>query len=529
MNHELAELFGDFMSESNERLSRIEGLMLTIEEFPEGVRSADLESLRRELHTLKGNSGMMGLEELQNLAHAMEDRVDDLDSVAPDLTALFVDLDRFKSLLLEVEDTHGSQASPTPTEVGSHKTRQRRESSIRVSLPKLDDLVDLSTELLVGRTRLETSIAEGLAAATDAGDSTVPLWKRLSRNRIALEKTLAAMQRQIRELRLVPLRPVITALKRVVHDESRRAGKEVRLQTTGEDTPLDNSLLEFAAETLGHLVRNAVVHGIETPAERQELGKPPTGAIELRASIRAGSVVIEVLDDGAGIDRAALETAAREAGFDAGPETDLHDLVFQSGLSSRSQTDRSAGRGIGMSAVVEAARRYGGLIEVETSAGEGTLFKLQLPLTVAASEALLVEVGGDQYAIPATAILETAAVTDADTHRGALDLGGFDVPLIDLRSHLTSAADANRPGGARRGVSERYAVVLAAASRTRALLVDQILDLREIVVHRLDDSLQDIPALGGTTVLGDGRVVLIFDPEALAAMPTVVEALETAP
>ncbi|MDH3745794.1 MAG: chemotaxis protein CheW, partial [Acidobacteriota bacterium] len=500
-----------------------------IDELPEGVRPADIESLRRELHTLKGNSGMMGLEELQGLAHTMEDRVDELDSAAPDLSALFAGLDRFKDLLLEAERSHGSRTSTTPTDDANRKPRLRRDSSIRVPLAKLDDLVDLSTELLVARTRLEVSIAEGLATATEVGDSSAPLWKRLSRSRIALEKTLEALQRKIQELRLVPLRPVIAALKRVVHDESQRAVKEVRLHTTGEDTPLDNSLLEFAGETLGHLVRNAVVHGIEAPSKRQELGKPPTGRIALRASIRAGSVVIEVLDDGGGIDRAALEAAAREAGFDVGPETDLHDLVFQSGLSSRRETDRSAGRGIGMSAVVEAARRYGGLIEVETATGEGTRFKLQLPLTVAAAEALLVEVRGEQYAIPAGAILETAAVTDSDTNLGALVLGDFDVPLIDLGVHLGSPEGAAEKEGMGHDASERYAVVLAAAGRTRALLVDQVLDLREIVVHRLDESLQALPGLGGTTVLGDGRVVLILDPEALAIMPTVVEALGTAP
>ncbi len=516
VNHELTELFGEFVSESDERLARIEELLLTLEEFPQGVRTSDLDSLRRELHTLKGNSGMMGLDELQALAHAMEDRVDAMDPEAPEPAALFADLDRFRSLLRAAE---AARDGDTPTATADSQ-QGARAGTIRVSLNKLNDLIDLSTELLGARTRLETSISRGLAAASEAGDASGPLWKRLGQTRNDLEKTLDALHRAIQNLRMVPLQPVFGALKRIVHDESRRSGKQVRLVTRGEKTPLDNSLLELAGETLGHMVRNAVVHGIERPSEREAAGKPPVGQIRVSASVKAGSVWIEVRDDGAGIDRQALVEAAREAGHDVGPDTDLHDLVFQSGLSSRSETDRSAGRGMGMSAVLDAARRYGGLIDVETVAGRGALFRLQLPLTVAATEALLVEVGGEEYAIPAAAVLETAAPTTGDCERGFLELDDFEVPLVDLAENLTHGAASTENTGVSR---DRYAIVLAVTGRTRALLVDEVLDLREIVVHRLDAALEHLPALAGTTVLGDGRVVLILDPEALVAMRSVGE------
>lgn len=498
MNQELAELLNDFISEAEERLARVEGILMTIAESPPALRTSGLEELRRELHTLKGNSGMMGFDDMQSLAHAMEDRVQSVDPAALELAPLLADLDHFKHLVAEAAS--GGDAGDV----------ERQEASIRVSLESLDELLDLSAELVVARNRLDLATRDGLERAAgngSAGGRGLEAWKGVDESRRALDKLLAAVQRRIERLRMVPLRKVFTGLRRLVHDERERAGKRVRLTTHGEDTPLDNSLVELAGEVLGHLVRNAVVHGIEPVEQRRLAGKPATGTVLLSAAVRAHSVVIEVIDDGAGIDRRAILAAAERAGLEGAEEMALQELIFHPGLSSRADADSSAGRGIGLAAVGASARRFGGAIEVDSRPGVGTRVRLQLPLAVAVTEALLVEVGEQEYALPAAAVLETVEIDTADRSRGAVTLGDREIPLVDLASFFELDRESAR--GA-------YGVILEAEGRQRSLIVDELGDLREIVVHRVEDAAA-VPGVGGTTILGDGRVVLILDPPVLTA------------
>lgn len=450
----MAESFDDFLTdftvEAQERCDRVEELLL--------AGPGRLEEISRELHTLKGNAGMVGLRELQEAAHAMEEQSD------PE--ALLKALDEFRRLL--------DPSRPT-------------RSTIRVPFSALDELVDLLAEIIVFRNRLDDA---------------------------ALGKALSLLQDRIMAMRMVPLRMLFGQLRRIVHDEAAAAGKEARLVTTGGDTPMDKALLESASEALGHLVRNAVTHGIEVPAVRAAAGKRVEGVVQIAASTQCDEVWIEVRDDGAGVDRDALVAAAAAKGIAA--EYDPLQLLFRSGVSTRDGSDISAGRGVGLSAALEAVRRSGGDIDVDSLSGRGTRFLIRMPLTLSIARSLLVRVDSEEYAVPLAAIVESHRLAAGDVHivndAAVFNWRGRVVPLLDLGLVMDSAAELRpRP----------YAVVLEAEGRNRGLLVDELIGMREIVVKGLGDLGAPPPGIAGATILGDGRVLLILDPKSLIALPVI--------
>ncbi len=488
----LEELLGDYLLESRERLERIEQLLLGLEGGGEEGRSEALQETRRQLHTLKGNSGMMGLAELQDLAHDLEDRVEQVDPLSPAVDPILEGLDRFRDQLAALE------RGPEST-----------ETSLRVARSRLDHLIGRMTELVIARNRLAGAMAGADPRTSEEESGRLAGWERAEEARLELERILSAAESEILALRMAPLAPVLQPLRRLVRDESARAGKQVRLLIRGEETPLDRTLSEFAAEALGHLVRNAVVHGIETPAERTGRGKPARGTVQLEARAEADGILIDVLDDGAGIDREALLAAARSRDLEVSAEDDVHALLFHPGLSTAESADRAAGRGIGMAAVLEAAHRLGGTIEVATRPGQGTGIRLRLPWSVAITDALLLEADGERYALPASAIVETGRLPAAGPEGGeTLEWRGQKLPLLDLGRFLGG------PEAARR---RDYLAVVEAEGRHCGLMVDGLGELQKIVVKNLDEIVGRPPGISGSTVLGDGRVVMILDPPALAA------------
>jgi two-component system chemotaxis sensor kinase CheA len=510
VNDELRELLADFLLECDERLSTVEASLLEIAESGTSDKPALLESVRRDLHTLKGNSGMMGLSDLQRLAHRLEDQVGELDAEAPLVQPLLAGVDEFKA---------GLDALRTPTPDQEQKTtgvpqEAPRETSVRVNTNALDRLLDFSTELLIIRNHFADIVAGGNALDPQSTDYTADsqaIWKQMEETRRDLEKILSPLDDGLRSLRMAPLSKLFGRLQRIVHDEAKHGGKSVKLMTRGEETPLDAALVEVAADTLGHLVRNAVVHGIEEPEQRLANGKPETGTILLEAAVRGRWVEIEVLDDGAGIDRDRLVEAAKTRGLEVNENSDLHALVFQSGLTTREAADQSSGRGIGTTAVLTAAHRYGGSIDVDTAPGIGTRFLLRLPMTVAVTDALILEAGDERYALPIDTILETSSarvgdlVTTADER--FLQREGINIPLVDLRQFFDIDRSPRQEG---------YAVLFTSKGRLRALLVDRLGVVTTIVVNPLDPALGQPPGVAGTTVLGSGEVIMILDPPAFA-------------
>ncbi len=499
-DQELQALLGELLAEAEERTARVEQLLLELPRRPAGERSGLASQARRELHTLKGNAGMMGFDALQLAAHELEDLVEGLDLERPDVQASLAGIDRLRHETGALGRRRGDAAGAVRTADG-----------VRIAYDRLDALDERLGAQLVARHRM----AEALAAAVaehGAGRGRRPAGEVDSLERCAqawhdLDRLLDQLQEQLLDLRMVPVSTLFGRLRRLVHDEGHKSGKQVRLETRGGDTPVDRALIDAAAEVLGHLARNAVVHGIELPEGRRQASKPPQGMVRVEARVRSESVEIDVLDDGGGIDREGLRRAAKEAGLDVG-EADLQALMFHAGLTTRRDADLSAGRGVGMDVVLDGVRRCGGTIEVASRPGVGTRFRLRLPLSVSIAKVLLVSADGREYALPVSAILDTLAPPDL-AGRTSLVWRGRELPLLDLGVAL---------GSRREPRSDGFVVVSEAGGRLLGLQVGATRGPLEIMVRGLDDLLQGLPGVSGSSVLGDGRVVLILDPTSLATL-----------
>lgn len=582
------ELLRDFESEAQERLERLEELLLAAPSAaPGGVREL-VDGIRRELHTLKGNAGMMGLGDLQAAAHAMEDLVGDLESPRPRVERLLAALDRLRALLKAVAavgaagtagavGTLGSAAgtvdaagvaqearpgAATPPTAGpaapappAGGAGTEPASGVRIPFATLDSLVDLLAEMVIARGRLAEALAH--TRPLRRGDEGRAVWSEADEAHERLQGVLEELQQGVLRLRMVPLGSVFRQLGRIVHDTAAQEGKRVRLLVEGGDTAIDKALLELAGEALGHLVRNAIIHGIEEPAERRRGGKDESGTLRLAAHATAREVLVDVEDDGRGVqvdalraaaaahagaslpraepalggaaaaggDAAAAHAAAHAGGPDPGAAgADVLELLFLPGLSTRAHADLGAGRGIGLAAVKRAVERRGGQVEVASEAGRGSLFRLRLPLSASIARALLVRSDGSQYALPLRAVLESRRLEAGDLHEinggGALRWRGQVIPALDLGCTFGTAALRRREG---------HAVIVEERGRTRALVVDQVLDIREVVVKTLDRLLAELPGVAGSTVLGNGSAVLVLDPASLVAMSPLPDEAAPAP
>jgi two-component system chemotaxis sensor kinase CheA len=510
-------LLEEFYLESKERLDRIEQVLLTIEAADAERRRELLVEAKRELHTLKGNSGMMGLSELQALAHRIEDQVAQLAPAAIPATVvreLLAGVDGFRLLLDRACGRAEETAAAAAVEEAEAPALQE---SVRVSFAALDSLVDLLSEMVIFRNRLAEALGSGLGRLPK-GERLQPWWREVEEAHQTLDRTLTDIQGGIMRLRMVPLGSLFAQLKRIVFDESTATGKRVVLEERGGETPLDKALLETASEAMGHLVRNAIVHGIEPPEERLAAGKPQTGTVAVEARAGAEEVVVEISDDGRGIDREGLLRAARRLGMEVADGADLQTLLSLPGVTTRESADKSSGRGMGMAAVMESVRRRGGQVEVASVAGGGARFRLRLPLTAAIVRALLVETDGELYALPLVAVQETIKLRLSARHvmnRAAVVRwrGGL-VPLLDVGIAFGTAR-AQRAAG--------YIVLIEAESKRRGLVIDSIAGIRDVVVKPLDEVTGHAQGLAGCTILGDGRVVLILDPTGLIMLPPFLE------
>jgi len=503
--------FADFLEEAGELVDTVERALLSLSEAAMDEREAILETVLRELHTLKGNAGMMGLSELQQRLHQLEDAAGRVEPETADADPLLPALDEIRELLATVEPSDAEGGPSTRGAAGA--LRDRLPTSVRVSFTALDTLVDRLMEVVVFRNRLAEALENRLKRASSRQARHV--WRELSQAEGALAKTLERLRSEIMALRMVPLTGVFERVRRLVHDESRARGKRVDFRVVGGNTPVDKALLELASEALGHLVRNAVIHGVEEPETRERQGKAAVGTLEVSAEVRSDELVIRVEDDGAGIDVEALHRRARDRGLLPEGPASLFEVVFLPGLSSQSDADLGAGRGMGLAAVQEAVKRQGGHIEVSSRAGRGTRFDLYLPLVVSITGALLVQADGEDYALPVTAVTETLKLSPEDRHEireaGILRWRGRTIPLLDLGTHFGTRQEPRREG---------LVVVLEVGEKQRGLVVEQLAGLREIVVKGLDTEVVGRPAgILGSTILGDGRAVLILDPPGLLEVP----------
>ncbi len=375
---------------------------------------------------------------------------------------------------------------------------------VRVDLGRLDELMRMVGDLVISRARLDDGLRR--LGATVAGSE----WRALQEANQAMEHQLRDLREGVMRVRLVPIREVFARMQFVVRDLTREYGKKVTLTLSGQETEIDKLLVERMMDPLLHLVRNAVSHGLEDAAERVTAGKAPEGTIALRAGTTGETIVIEVEDDGRGIDAHEVISRARTAGLisseAATDDAALLDVICAAGFSTRDGADRASGRGVGMAVVRTVVAELGGTLSLNTQPGKGTCFTIQLPLTLAIADALIVAVGGQTFAVPQVSVREVIQVESAALRRiENNELAPYRTGVLTLVRLAAYFGLPERTGGA------FYALVIGTGLGAVGLVVERVVGLREIVVRPLADPLVRVPGFGGATELGDGRVVLILD------------------
>ncbi len=391
--------------------------------------------------------------------------------------------------------------------------RLTADRTLRVDADRIDTVLNLIGELIIGKSMLHRTIIE-----FDKRHAKDPLRTRFADALALQSRVLEELQRSVMKIRMVPVEQLFRRFPRLVRDLSKSCDREVALSLAGENTDLDKGILDALAEPLAHLVRNAVGHGIETPDERQAAGKPRSGTVQLNAYHQGNQMVIEVSDDGRGIDRQKLVQRAVERGAISASEaaalTDAEAarLIFQPGLSTADRVTEVSGRGVGMDVVATALERLKGTVEIESAPAAGTKFRLMVPLTLASIQALLFRIGGRLYAAPIANVLEITRVTNADIHH--VD----NHSVIRLRDQLLTLVYLEQPNSAETLAAKKvFVVVIGLGDRKFGLVVDALMGEEELVIKTLDDRLSTSDIVTGASILGDGTVVLILNISALAA------------
>jgi two-component system chemotaxis sensor kinase CheA len=383
-----------------------------------------------------------------------------------------------------------------------------------VDAERIDNVLNLVGELIIGKSMLQQIIQEfGNRFPRD------PLRTRLSDAMAFQARVLNDLQRSVMKIRMVPVEQLFRRFPRVVRDTAQRCGKEVTLELSGQDTDLDKGLLDAIAEPLTHIVRNAVSHGIENAAERQRAGKPSNGKIVLNAYHQANQLIVEVSDDGRGVDADKVKAKAIKTGLISAAEGDrmmpqeILDLVFRPGFSTADEITEVSGRGVGLDVVRSVLHRLKGTVELETRPGAETKFRLKLPLTLAIIKALLFRVTNRLYAIPLNTVAEIARAHESDLHQvenwEVIQLRGEVLPLMRLGG-ASSADMENRRG-------KIFVLVIHFGGRKWGLIVDALEGEEELVIKALDDQTIATDLVSGASILGDGRVVLIMNLAAVVA------------
>jgi two-component system chemotaxis sensor kinase CheA len=586
----LDEVIGEFLAESNESLDRVDRDLLTLERQPHSPDA--IARIFRTVHTIKGTCGFLGFERLERVAHEAESllgklRDEKMTANEEIVSALLATCDALRSMLNAIEATGGEseaehaelvdtlkrlqgssqdadaneeqalepsrspasqidvardeahapdppgpaneaaegpdweQAAVAPDE-GIHP--RAAEATIRVDVGVLDDLMTLVGELVLARNQ----IVQRTAAQQDG---------LLSETTQRLDLITTELQEGVMKTRMQPIGTLWGKLPRVVRDLALECGKQVRIHMEGEDTELDRSLIEAVRDPLTHLIRNAVDHGIESPEVRASRGKPAEGLLSVRAFHEGGQVNIEISDDGGGIDTNDIRARAVELGLLTAEtvarmgEREVLNLIFLPGFSTSRSVTTVSGRGVGMDVVQENIEHVGGSVDVQSRPGKGTTFRLKIPLTLAIIPALIVETGGERYAIPQVSLLELVRIEAADVSRSIETIHGAPVyrlrgkllPLVSLAQELASPDEraALAPTATEGPVN---IVVLRADDRQFGLIVEHVSDTAEIVVKPLERHLKGIGTFAGATIMGDGRVGLILDVIGLAQRAHVVDA-----
>lgn len=403
--------------------------------------------------------------------------------------------------------------APAPAAAATAETKSPASSpdiaarNLRIDAERIDALVRLTGELTVAK----NAVGHVAKVAQEEGNTLAGILKE---RQSVLDRLIGELQRSVLGMRVLPLRSVLQRFPRVVREMSASLGKSLQLQVEGDETEADKTIVEMLFEPLLHIVRNAVDHGIESPAERAVRGKPAFAQIQIRASRQGDQVLVEISDDGRGIDLERVREVARTRGVASEemlrsmPEADIIDLVFAPGFSTAATVTELSGRGVGMDAVRTAVGRVGGRVSIESRAGQGTTVRFSLPFSVMMTHVMTVEAGGQTFGVPIDAVVETVSVPKSAIAgigaAHAIVLRDRTIPVFELASVLGLREDTADQ-------STATIVITAFAGQYGGLHVDRIGERLEVILKPLDGLLSGMPGITGTTVLGDGRVLLVLD------------------
>ncbi len=575
------DLLSEFLTETNENISVLDSELVKLEQNPNDPEL--LGNIFRLVHTIKGTCGFLGLPRLEALAHASENvlgkiRDGELTVTADAVTLILESLDGIKSILailesteaepagddavliarlnrlasgepasapapkaeapapeasvasapqtgqpeeppaapaaaVEVDEPETHQVAP-PARADDSKEKESKESAIaaqniRVNVDLLENLMTMVSELVLTRNQL----LQILRSQKDS-EFGAPLQR--------LSHVTTELQEGVMKTRMQPIGNAWAKLPRIVRDLSHELGKKIDLRMLGADTELDRQVLEMIKDPLTHMVRNSADHGIELPAERLAKGKAETGVITLDAFHEGGHIIIEIGDDGHGLDverikrKAVSIGLATEAELATMSEQQIQQFILKPGFSTAAKVTSVSGRGVGMDVVRTNIEKIGGIMEMKSQSGKGSVFTIKIPLTLAIVSALIVECAGERFAIPQLSVVELvrAAANSENTierinDTPVLRLRNRLLPLVSLQSLLNL--------GKRKGEGETYIVVTQVGTYTFGIIVDRVFDTEEIVVKPVAPILRDISMFSGNTILGDGSVIMILDPNGIAA------------
>ena len=560
------ELVADFVLEVRDHLVQVEIQMMTLEKAPEDREA--INTVFRAFHTIKGLSAFLDLTDMRDVAHETETLLDMVRGQKLMITPGVVDIvlaaaDFLKISLARLEKTmHGSDAGPVPEKsnlverircgtkgevvtavevvrssepvaeekpkgaegagtpatgpiarewrIGDPDRRvQITESrSVKVDTAKLDFLVEMAGEMVVAQSMVQHH--PELAALQSP---------TVLRSLAQLARITADLQKTAMSMRMVPVGGLFQKMSRLVRDLSRKTGKEAELEAIGADTELDRNIVEELADPLMHMVRNAADHGLECVEERLAAGKDPTGRIRLRASHQAGHIVIEIADDGRGLNREKILDKARRTGLTedgAGlSDREVFGFIFHPGFSTATVVTDVSGRGVGMDVVKKQIQKLRGHVDIESVPGKGTSFFLRLPLTLAMIDGLVVGVGAERYVIPIHSVREMLRPSEAmiftlENREEMVMVRNCLLPIVRLYKRFGVKPRSEL-------ATESLLIVAEAAGRSFCLMVDDLIGKQEVVIKSLGETLKDVHGVAGGAILGDGRVGLILDLEGVFA------------
>jgi len=535
---DLSMFLDDYLNDAKEGFQRINSALLALEK--DHSQTEQLDEIFRAIHTLKSSSTMLEFSDIAELTHTCEDLLDRLrkHEVAVSgetIDVLFEVTDTLEKMVQERAEGKGGtvefQAVASKVkQLASGETYRRKQANpreapetktaviptiekietVRVQVDLLDALFNLAGELIINKNRLDNILADTAN-------------KELKAALASMEHNISELQESVSAARLVPVGEIFQKFPRMVRDLAREAGKEIELVLEGSEIELDKAMLDTLSEPLIHLLKNAVDHGIEPAETRQKRKKKKSGMVKLAAKRAENHILIDVEDDGSGIDTARMKEVAVRKGFVSAEEAeslqdrDALNLLFEPGVTSAEEVTDVSGRGVGLDVVKNSVKRLGGTVEVATQKGKGTRFTLTLPLTTAVLQTLMVGVGKHIFAIPTDTVVETLEVKPEDIkeirHEQVLVLRQEVIPFVKLNEVL------NIPGGDDQ--DNLIAVVIHIGDRFLSLGVDTVVDQVENIVKPFDPIAQQFRGFSGGTILGDGRVALLLDTPNLFGFETL--------